>query len=108
MTMKYLEWIIYFIYVLFFNLGWVLGCRSYARKNIGVHYGTIATTMLMSITTFIFAFDTSLNKLHLFWITPLLIFSSPVNLILFRIPLIGKIYLFIVKLFGILITLKSK
>lgn len=97
-------WFVFVVYVLLFNLGWIVNCRKEFARGKSVTHATLATTLLMTITTAIFLFS-SLNKLHLFWITPLLIFSSPINMIIFQIPLIGMAYLWLVNLFGKIISL---
>jgi len=51
----YLQWVIFIIYVLVFNIGWIYGCRVYAKSKGGVSYATVATTMLMTIVAIIFA-----------------------------------------------------
>ena len=91
------------IYALLFNLGWIANCRREFAHGRSITHATLATTMLMTVVTIIFLFS-DLNKLHLFWITPLLIFSSPINMVIFQIPLVGTIYLSLVNLFGRIIS----
>lgn len=102
-SLFYLQWIIFIVYILVFNIGWIYGCRVYAKSKGGVNYATVATTMQMTIVTASFAL-TDLNKLHLLWITPLLILSSSLNLLLFTIPFIGHLYFAIVRIFARVIT----
>jgi len=62
----------------------------------------------MTITTFVFLL-TEMNKFHLIWLAPFFIFiSGAINHILFSIPIIGNLYLWIVILFARIITIGVK
>lgn len=106
--MELLQWLVFVIYILVFNLGWIKGCRHYLKNRGGFMHQTAATTMLMTLTTFIFLL-TNINKFHLIWLTPFFIFiSGIVNSMIFSIPLIGNLYLWIVLLFARIITIGVK
>lgn len=103
-----IQWIVFVIYVIVFNIGWIKGCRDYLKHRGGFMHQTAATTMLMTITSFIFLLP-DINKFHLIWLTPFFIFvSGTINSIIFSIPLIGNLYLFLTILFARIITFGVK
>ena len=104
--MEIIEWIIYLIYFIGFNIGWIIGCRVAATKG-GITHATVATTMLMTLISVIFLFA-DYNKLHLIWITPILILTSSLNMVLFSVPLIGNVYFILTKLFYSVIIIGIK
>lgn len=93
----YLQWIVFVIYIIF-NIGFIYGCATRARSKGGVNYGTVATTMILTVVTIIFI-NKDLNKLNLLWVAPLIILTSPLNMIIFLIPVMGNLYLIATKAF---------
>lgn len=100
--MTVFQWVVFLIHVIFFNVGWVFGCRRYLKTQGGFTYNSASVALLLTVTTVIFLMS-DVNKLHLLWITPLISFVLPV-IDLFSIPIFGKIYLMIVILFSRIIT----
>lgn len=108
MTVEILQWIIFIIFVGNFNLGWIKGCRDYLKHRGGFMYQTAASTMMMTITTFIFLFS-DINKFHLIWLTPFFIFiSGTINSMIFSIPIVGNVYFWLTVLFAKTITIGVK
>lgn len=106
--MVILQWIVFVLYIMLFNFGWIMGCRYYLKNKGGFMHQTAATTMLMTFTSFIFLL-TDANKFNLIWLTPLLIFvSGTVNSIIFSIPIIGNLYLWLTSIFVNIITVGVK
>lgn len=106
--MIFIQWGVYLIHFLFFNIGWIYGCRRHMKQRGGFTYGSAATALLLTIISFIFLFS-GINKLHLLWITPLISYVvSPFNQTLFSIPVLGSLYLAFVKMFASVITIGVK
>lgn len=107
-NLEILQWIVFIVYLIFFNIGWIYGCRHNLKTKGGFSHATGATTMLMTFTSVVFLFS-NINKLHLLWLTPFFIFiSGSINLKIFSIPYIGKMYLGITLLFTKIITIGVK
>jgi len=65
-------WIVWGILALF-AVSWGIGCHNYIHRGIGLHRGTLNTTILWSILALWCILFPEMNKLHILWLAPTLL-----------------------------------
>lgn len=107
---SYLQWGVFFIHLLVFNLGWIVGLRS-ALKNKGYFTkGTALGALLLTLETSYFLF-TDTNKIWMVLVTPFICFilgGAGLLQLLFSIPVLGSFLSYITQLFVSIVTIGVK
>jgi len=103
-------WLVFFIHLIVFNIGWVYGLRVYMKNKGGFMKGTALAALLLTLETFIFLFS-DISKLYMLLLTPIITYvlaSRGLLQDLFSIPILSSILTFITKIFVSIVTIGVK
>ncbi len=74
-------------------VSWTYGCRTYARHGLSFSWMEAVQAFLLSAITVVFLL-TPLNKLHILWLVPLVLFGSQI-LVFGNVPILRPIVIFL-------------